>query len=165
MHDDENDEISKSERKRRMHALQDLGVRLVALREEALSGLDLPEQVADAVRHARTLAREARRRQLQYIGKLLRRHELPDLVARVDALEAPARAATQRLHRVEGWRDRLIDDDAALDALLSEYPDADAQRLRTLIRNARRERTAGEPPRSRRALFQLLNETLAGSRR
>lgn len=165
MHDDENDEISKSERKRRMHALQDLGMRLVALREEALAGLDLPDVVADAVRHARTLAREARRRQLQYIGKLLRRHELPDLVARVDALEAPARAATQRLHQVEGWRDRLLDDDAALDALLGDYPDVDVQRLRTLIRNARHERAAGAPPRSRRAIFQLLTEILAGSKR
>ena len=159
MNDDE--DISKSERKRRMHALQDLGLRLVELREEALAGLDLPEDVADAVRLARDLSREARRRQCQYIGKLLRRHALPDLAQRLDALSAPARAATQRLHDVERWRDRLIAEPRALALFLADHPRTDAERLHALVAQAQGEQASGRPPRARRALFQFLREILS----
>lgn len=155
---EQNDEISKSELKRRMHALQDLGARLVDLRDDALEALGVPEDVADAVRLARTLSREARRRQIQYIGKLLRRHPLPDLGERLAEMQAPANAANERLHRVEQWRDRLMADDDALDAFLIDYPGADSGQLRDLVAEARREQAAGRPPRSRRALFQLLRE-------
>lgn len=156
------DPPSKSQRKRDMHALQDLGTELVELTEEQLASVELPENLRDAVMEARRLAgeHEALRRQMQYIGKLMRHIDPQPLRASVDAYKAVSREATARLHLLERWRTRLLQDDNAVAELVNAYPHADASRLRALIRNAERERGAGQPPKSFRALFQLLNETI-----
>lgn len=158
-----NDELpSKSQRKRDMHALQDLGTELVELNDEQLAGVELPENLRDAVLEARRLEgkHEARRRQMQYIGKLMRHIDPEPIRSRIDTYKAVSREATARLHRLERWRARLLEDESALTQFMSEFPDADAARIRTLIRNAARERGANQPPKSFRALFQLLNETI-----
>jgi len=152
---------SKTQRKKDMHALQDLGAELVELNERELASVDLPESLRDAVMAAQRITKfGARKRQLQYIGKLMRNIDPEPIRERIDAFKAVSNAQTARLHLIERWRSRLLDDENAITELIAAHPHADAQRLRVLLRNAERERAAGEPPKSFRALFQLLNETI-----
>ena len=151
--------VSKTQRKRDMHALQDLGEALVALPAARLAELDLPERLRDAVAEARRISKfGALRRQLQYIGRLMRDIDSSAIAARLDAWNGQSREATAHLHQLERWRERLLEDDAALEALLADYPQADVPRLRALVRNARREQAEGRPPASFRALFQALKD-------
>jgi len=165
-HDDDYDDDSefsgpsKSQLKREAQALQDLGTELVELRAEQLKRLDLPEDLRDAVELARRInQRGGRKRQLQYIGKLMRGIDAEPIRAALDALRRPAREDTARQHRLENWRDRLLaEGDAALEALLEDYPNADRQHLRRLIRDAQRETTQEKSPKSARALFRYLRD-------
>ena len=153
--------ISKTRRKQAVHELQALGEELVELNENQLATVGLPESLLDAVMHARTITKhEARRRQMQYIGKLMRRVDPAPIRTALDAFQAPARSQSAFHKRIESWRERLLADPGALDSLLAEYPGADVQKLRTLASGALRERAAHVPPRSYRALFQLLLQTL-----
>ena len=157
-----NEELpSKTQRKRQMHELQDLGEQLVELNEEQLATVELPDNLRDAVLDARRIRKfEARRRQLQYIGKLMRKVDPEPIRSRLAAYKAVSTAQTARLHMLERWRLRLLEEEGALSELLAAYPHADAARLRTLIRNTLRERQAGQPPKSFRALFHLLDDTI-----
>jgi ribosome-associated protein len=153
---------SKTQRKKEVHALQDLGEALVALEPDKLAELDLPTRLHDAVMQARQISKfGALRRQMQYIGRLMREEGDAAMIrGRLDAWNGNSIDETARLHLLERWRSRLMADDAALADLLAAHPGADAQRLRTLIRNAKRETEAGKPPKSFRELFQLLREML-----
>ncbi len=153
---------SRTRRKLDDQALQDLGEALVAVSEEKLAELDLPERLGDAIMHARGISKfGALRRQMQYIGRLMREEgDAETIRARLDAWNGVSVEETVRLHLIERWRLRLLDDEKALDALIAEYPRAEIQRLRTLIRNTKREKEAGKPPKSFRELFQVLRETL-----
>lgn len=152
---------SKTQRKNSAAALQTLGTELVALGREQLSRLALPETLYDAVRDAqRITSHEGRRRQLQYIGKLMRGIDPAPIQTQLDALKAVPAAEVARMHRIERWRDRLIDDADAIGAFAAEFPQADLQQLRTLVRNTRHEREAGKPPKSYRAMFQWLRDII-----
>jgi ribosome-associated protein len=152
---------SKSQRKRQMHELQDLGAALVALNDEQLAAVDLPENLRDAVLEARRITQwEGRRRQMQYIGKLMRFTDAEPIRERIAAYNAVSTEQTARLHRLERWRERLLEDESALTELVNTCPKADVARFRLLVRNTKRERERGQPPKSFRALFKLLNETL-----
>ena len=152
---------SKTQRKKQMLALQDLGAELVALNEDQLTAIALPDNLRDAVLEAKGIVKfEARRRQLQYIGKLMRTVDPEPIRTRLNAWKATSRTHTSQLHRIERWRERLLAEEGAVGELLSAYPRADAQRLRTLVRNAQRERQLEKPLKCYRALFQLLRETL-----
>jgi ribosome-associated protein len=153
---------SRTQRKREDLALQDLGEELVAVAEEKLAGLDLPERLRDAVIEARNISRfGALRRQMQYIGRLMREEgDVAAIRSRIGSWKGVSAAETARLHLVERWRERLLNDDSALEQLIGEFPRADVRRLRTLLRNARRESGAGKPPKSFRELFRVLRETL-----
>lgn len=151
---------SKSARKREAHAQQALGETLLGIPEAEWPALAVPEELAEALRAAlRIHARGGRRRQLQYIGKLMRRID-SDAIARALAQRADRHAtATRDFHRLEQWRDHLLDDgDEALSAFLADHPGADRQHLRQLIRNAQREKAADRPPRAARLLFKYLRE-------
>jgi ribosome-associated protein len=163
------DRPSKSQVKREMLALLDLGRQLVDLPAEKLKQLSLDENLYDAVRQAqRTTSREGRRRQIHYVGKLMRNAEADAIRAQMDIWENGSREETRAMHRIEALRDLLLDNDNALTQLLSEYPGADVQHLRTLIREGRKEiqnntalQPGQEPARKHyRALFQAL-KTLA----
>ena len=152
---------SKTQLKKQMHDLQALGAELVELNEQQLASVDLPERLLDAVKAARSMTKfGARRRQLQYIGKLMRDVDPDPIRSRLDAWKSASRAQTMRLHLLERWRTRLIEEPDAVTAFTREYPRADTARLRLLVRNTHRERDAQQAPRSYRALFQLLNETI-----
>lgn len=148
---------SKSQRKRDMQALQDLGAALVRLAAEQVRRLDLPESLRQAVLDAQKItAHEGRRRQIQYVGKLMRQVDAAPIQAQLDAINGESKAAVALMHRCERWRDRLLDDDGALTELLAERPLDDVQALRATIRAARRERSAGQSPRHARELYRLL---------
>lgn len=149
--------VSKTRRKKAVHALQALGEELVALSDEQLARMELPEPLRDAVIEARRITRfEAKRRQLQYIGKLMRRVEAEPIRAALDATLARSRGEAAVHRRIEAWRERLLADAGAVGELLVEYPGADGRRLRALTRTALRERAEGRPPRAFRALYQAL---------
>ncbi|MEK6594047.1 MAG: ribosome biogenesis factor YjgA [Pseudomonadota bacterium] len=161
---DEN-QPSKTQRKKQMTDLQDLGAELVELNEERLASLALPESLLDAVMEARRMTKfEARRRQLQYVGKLMRHVDSGPIRARLDSWQSVSREHIALLHRIERWRERLLAEDAAFAQFVSEYPQADAQQLRALVRNTQRERETGKPPKNYRAMFQLLREVMEKAR-
>jgi ribosome-associated protein len=158
---EESNPISKTQRKREMLELQTLGEDLTRLTEAQLSELELPERLLDAVLEARRISKfGALRRQLQYIGRLMREVDSEAIAARLEAWKGTSREATAHLHLLERWRERLLVDDAALFDLAHSYPGCDTQKIRLLIRNARREREASQAPRSFRALFQELRELI-----
>ena len=155
------DRPSKTQRKKDVHALQALGEELVALSEDRLSGIDLPERLRDAVMAARRITRfEARRRQLQYIGKLMRGVDPAPIRAALDAWHMQSHGHVALQKRVEAWRARLLADEHAPADLLAEYPGADAAALRALVRDALHERDAHRRPRAYRALYQALRALL-----
>lgn len=160
------DAPSKTQRKKDMAALQALGVRLTRLNTAQLRQVDLPERLREAIEAARRItAHEARRRQMQYIGKLMRGVDAGPIEQALEHLGGESQAAVALMHRCERWRDRLLADDDALTALLDESPvedvkPLDVQPLRALIRAARRERDADQPPRHARELYRWLHERL-----
>lgn len=158
---------SKSQVKRDMHALLDLGKRLVDLPTDRLRQLPLAEKLYDAIVLAqRTTSREGRRRQVHYVGKLMRDAPAQAIREQLDTWAHGSRAETQALHRLEALRTALLEDDNALTELLRAYPGVDIQRLRTLIREGRKEtrQNAALLPgqqaqrKHQRALFQALKQ-------
>ncbi|HEX9684622.1 MAG TPA: ribosome biogenesis factor YjgA [Burkholderiales bacterium] len=148
---------SKTQRKKAVHALQALGEELVALTAEQLARVALPELLRDAVMAARRITRfEAKRRQLQYIGKLMRRVEVEPIRAALDAALARSRGEAAAHKRIEAWRERLLADPGAVNELVADFPGADRRQLRALARAALRERAEGRPPRAFRELYQAL---------
>jgi ribosome-associated protein len=151
---------SKTQLKQKSHALQTLGEEVSALSDERLARLDMPEALRDAIlAYRKTKSHEGRRRQLQYVGKLMRAAD--EAVLREAVAEAALGSAKEalRLHDIERWRGELISDDAALTRWLQEHPDTDTQQLRSLVRAARREAALPpeqRQPRSYRELFQFL---------
>jgi ribosome-associated protein len=154
--------ISKTRRKHDMLARQQVGEALVALSEAQLQALSLPERLFDAVVEAKRIGKfGALRRQLQYIGRLMREDaDSIAIAAQLEALRGESRRACAEIHVLERWRDRLLESDDALTRLLAAHPGADAQRLRALVRNARRERSLGRAPASFRELFQALRSII-----
>ncbi|AUT58876.1 ribosome biogenesis factor YjgA [Paraburkholderia sp. SIMBA_049] len=154
------DRPSKSQLKREMHALQELGVELVALPKDALKRMPMPESLDDAVRAARRITdHEGKRRQMQYVGKVMRGlldEETAALREALDKYKGVNKAETARLHWIERTREKLLADDAALTEFIRQHPAVDPQEGRTLIRNARREAQQGKPPRYFRDLFQWI---------
>ncbi len=153
---------SKSQVKREMHALQELGRQLVELNERQTEQVPLTPQLEKAIIEARRLPhREARRRQLQYIGKLMRE---ADHQAIADALERLRSVNDRHIHLqhlAEQWRDRLMSGDShALETFIDEYPQADIQHLRQILRLALKEKAQDKPPAQARKLFRYIRDLL-----
>jgi ribosome-associated protein len=149
--------LSKTRRKQAMHDLQDLGEALVALDPKALAKLDLPERLADAVAQARGITRhEARRRQLQYVGRLMRDVDPEPIRAALERLAGLGQAERTHFAAAERWRDRLLAEADALDAFLAQHPAVDRPELAGLVVDARAERAANRPPHRFRALFRVI---------
>jgi ribosome-associated protein len=169
-------ESSKTDLKRESTELQKLGEALLTLRADLMQGLPLPEKLADAVEQAQRITNfEGKRRQMQFIGKLMRGLDPESLQAVRDALEAQRKGSAQdalSLHQAEQWRDDLIARDEAFEQWLSAHPATDTQQLRALIRQARKDVqpdadsiSKGLAPRHGRAyreIFQLVRDELSG---
>ena len=165
------DEASRTDLKRESDALQKLGEELMSLRAGLFEKLPIEEKLVDAIAEAKRITNfEGKRRQMQFIGKLMRALEPDALEAIRSALaeqnSVPA-AETAALHEAERWRDRLIADDDALGGWIETHPATDSQQLRALVRQARKDLKAGLPgeaPRQGKAyreVFQLVREQLA----
>lgn len=159
--EDEVDEIiwvSKSEIKRDAEELKRLGAELVD-RENALDKIPLDTDLRDAIELAQRIKKEGRRRQLQLIGKMLRNRDVDPIRQALDKLKNRHNQQVALFHKLEQIRDRLIDDgDDAVAEVLNLWPDADRQQLRSLIRNAKKEKEGNKPPKSARLIFQYLRE-------
>lgn len=165
------DEASKTDLKRESTELQALGEELLLLRADLLDGLGLDEKLLDAIGEAKRITNfEGKRRQLQFVGKLMRKLDAATLDAARAALaeqQRPGARDTAQLHEAERWRDRMLADDDAVGGWIETHPATDAQQLRTLVRQARKDLQAGKPgeaPRQGKAyreLFQLVRAQLA----
>jgi ribosome-associated protein len=164
-HDDPDARPSKTALKKQAHELQTLGQALADVADDKLADLPMEEALLDAVReYKRTRSHEGRRRQLQYIGKLMRSSDVEPLREAVAALQIGNAQHTLALHQAEHWRVELVADDDALTRWMAEHPQSDLQHLRSLIRNARKD--AALPPEQRhgrawRELFQFIKPQLS----
>lgn len=168
------EEPSRTDLKRESAELQKLGESLLTLRADLMQRLQLPEKLLEALAQAKRITNfEGKRRQMQYVGKLMRGLDEDALQAIRDTLDEQRRGSASEalaLHRAEQWRDKLIESDEALQEWLAAYPETDTQQLRTLIRQARKDAPAerdavsrGLAPRHGRAyreIFQLVRQQL-----
>ncbi|UAB69891.1 ribosome-associated protein [Vibrio sp. SCSIO 43132] len=149
--------VSKTEMKQDMEALQKLGEELVELKPAVLDKFPLNEDLRDAIADAQRFKNEARRRQLQYIGKLMRTEDPEPIQAALDKVRNKHSQATAELHKLEQLRDRVIaEGDSAIADVIELYPTADRQRLRQLARQAKKEKQGNKPPKAFREIFQTL---------
>lgn len=152
--------VSKTRRKKEMHELQALGERLTGLNNGQLAALPMPEDLRDAILDFRGMTKhEARRRQLQYIGRIMREVDAEPIREKLREWDGQSRGAVAAQHRLERWRDRLIEEEAALAEFIAEHRGAaelDIQHLRGLIRQAREERAREKPPKHYRELYREL---------
>jgi len=155
---DNDDLISKSQRKREATAAQDLGKDLLSLSVEAMKTIELPESLRQALDDARRIKKNsALKRQLQYIGKLMRRIDVEPIREQYLQLTNHYRKDVKNFHHLEKWRDRLLaEGDKALEELINEAPNTDRQHLRQLIRQAAKETKLKKPPKSAREIFKYL---------
>ena len=171
-------DASRTDLKRESDELQDLGKELLSLRSDLFDAVGLPDKLVDALAEAKRITNfEGKRRQMQYVGKLMRKLEPEVVQAARTALEEQHKGSASeklQLHLAEQWRDRLIVDDATLPLWMDEHPTTDTQQLRALIRQARKDAppsdkaavSLGLAPRKGRAyreLFQLVREHLGGT--
>ena len=153
--------ISKTRRKKNMHALQHLGEQLVTLSPAHLEQLDLDEKLRDAIIEARKLKKfEARRRQMQYIGRLMRGTDPAPIHQKLDNILGPSRQHQAWLVLVEQWRERLLHDAGAIEEFAQMYPHAELQSLRILVGNAKQEASESKLPKSYRVLFRELSKLI-----
>jgi ribosome-associated protein len=158
----EYDRPSKSELKRQSNELQKLGEQLIEAPRDRVKRVPMPENVRDAILMCQTITNhEGRRRQLQYVGKMMRtldEEEVGIIQRTIESWKGASKAETASLHALERRRDKLLADDKALTQLLEEHPQLDVQHLRTLIRNARKEQAENKPPKAYREIFQILKD-------
>lgn len=154
--------VSKTQLKAEADAQQAIGKKLIELPKDRLHKLVLPEALLEAVIEAKRLtANGAIRRQLQYIGRLMRDTDIAPIVEQLNRWEGKHNDENARFHLLERWRDRLINDvsgSSVLQEFVALYPQVEIQQLRTLSRNAQKEAAANKPPKSSRELFKLLRE-------
>lgn len=153
---------SRSQIKRDMQALQDLGSTLVKLSTKDLAKIPLPEKLAGAIAHAKELrSNSAFKRQIQFIGKIIRSLDMAPVLQALDAIRQCGQQSTSHFHAIEQWRDRIINEgQSALNEFVGQHPEVDRQQLRQLMLNAAKEAKQGKPPKSARNLFKLLRELL-----
>jgi len=152
--------VSKSQRRRDALELKSLAQELIKLNQAKLGRVPLNDMVRDAIMEARQIrSNVARKRQMQYVAKLLRRDDPEPILLALEKFDGEAREITGRQHRAEGWRDFLIETgDPAVGELIKLRPGLDTQAIRQLIRNARAELARNRPPAAARSLFKILRE-------
>ena len=160
-YEDDDDFVSKSELKREAQRFQDLGKTLTELPNNKWKELPISENLYNAlVENARLKQNEAKRRHLQYIGKVMRNEDCEAIQDALDLLDPSSEAYGRRIRQQELWRTRLVSDPNGLNAFIEEHPTVDRQQLRNLVRNAQKEMSS-EPPKpgtSYKKLFQLIKE-------
>jgi ribosome-associated protein len=158
---EDDDFISKTRRKKQMHDLQAVGAALTKLSAEQISHLSLPDELREAVLDAKRFTKhEAIRRQLQYIGRIMRDMDVAPIAAQIEALHAPSHRQTALFHRAEKWRTDMIADPTTINAFAAEFPGVDAKQLQVLVSKAAAEHASGRPPKHFRELFHAINAAI-----
>ena len=158
--DQQEDSKSKTQIKREMLAQQALGEKIANMGAH-MERLPLDDELKGAIELARRINRkkDGYRRQLQFIGKLLRKRDIAPIEDAIARVENQHQLANRHFHQLEAWRDRLLSEkDDAVNALMEDKPQADRQKLRQLVRQANKEAELNKPPKSARELFQYLRE-------
>ncbi|MDA0910396.1 MAG: DUF615 domain-containing protein [Proteobacteria bacterium] len=161
--DDFTEEKSRTKIKKEAHDITDFGKKLTELSEDRIKKMPLDEKIIDQIIKAKSMQRIALKRQLQYIGKLMRNADLSEAYATYDGYTQKNQVEIAKIHRLEQLRDALVNEHtmkAALDKLMNDHPHTDTQQLRQLIRNHHKEVSQQNPGKSYRQIFQLLKETL-----
>lgn len=160
--DEEYDRPSKSQKKRDMIALQKLGEQLAVEPKDRIMRVPMPDDLRNAIFECqRTKGHEARRRQMQFIGKKMRdlnEEQIAAIQKMFERWRGQSKSETALMHAIERQRERLLANDSALTELLAQHHDLDAQHLRTLVRNARKEQAENKPPKAYREIFQILKQ-------
>jgi ribosome-associated protein len=159
-HFEEQPLASKSQRRREALELRSLASELIKLSAARLGRVPLNDSVRSAVMEAHQIrSNVARKRQLQYVAKLLRRIDPEPIIQTLEKFDGEARQLTGRQHRSEAWRDFLLESgDDAVGVLMQQRNDVDTQAIRQLLRNAHKDASRNKPPASARALFRLLRK-------
>ncbi|TNE72142.1 MAG: DUF615 domain-containing protein [Gammaproteobacteria bacterium] len=163
IYDEEEFGKSKSQLKREMQALQDLGKHMLDLSDDQLATLPISDTLRAAIVESRRIRQnEAKRRHLQYIGKVIRQEDDLDAIQRaIDAFDAGSEEHTRRHHLAERWRDRMVaEGDSAVGEFIGYCPDADIQHLRNLARNARKDQEKQKNTGQARKLFRYIRERI-----
>jgi ribosome-associated protein len=158
--------ISKSQKKRDMTALQKVGEQLAALSPATLGKFDLPENLLRAILEAKKIQKSkfgAQKRQMQYIGRLMREVDAEPIIAQLGELKAPGKQANALHHLAERWREKLLADSTALGAFLSDFPETDSDALALEIAATKDELAKGKPPKHFRLLYQSIHQQIAKS--
>ena len=161
MQAEDDDFISKTRRKKEMTGLQKLGAELVKLSPELLGRIEMPEELRAAVLDCKRFNKhEAVRRQMQYIGRIMRDLDAAPIAEQLAAMQAPSRRQTALFHVAEKWRDDMLRDPEAVALFKNDFPGVDLDKLRKLVERAREEQRTGKPPKHFRQLFHELNAVL-----
>lgn len=162
--EEEYERPSKSQRKREMTALQKTGEQLVNESADRVKRTPMPENLREAILECQRIRNhEGRRRQLQYIGKIMRsldEETIATINRTIESWRGLSKADTLLMHALENQREKLLADERALTEFLHKYPQADIQQLRTLIRNAKKETAANKPPKAYREIYRLLKQIM-----
>ena len=162
--EEEYERPSKSQRKREMTALQKTGEQLVNESADRIKRTPMPENLREAILECQRIRNhEGRRRQLQYIGKIMRsldEEAIATINRTIESWRGQSKADTLLMHALENQREKLLADERALTEFLHKYPQADIQQLRTLIRNAKKETAANKPPKAYREIYRLLKQIM-----
>lgn len=152
---------SKSQVKREMQALQDLGVEISKLTPEQRAKIPLEGDLKDAIEEApKITSNSAKKRHMQFIGKLMRKADYEDIQAAYEKVMEASHQLARQHHLVEHWRDVLLNDAKAMNTFIDQFPHVDRQQLRQLIRAAEKEKQNNKPPASARKLFRLIRDTM-----
>ena len=155
----EDERVSKTQVKKEMTELQKMGAQLAEIPPSQLEAMDIPEALRNAVLESKKIrSHEAKRRQMQYIGRLMRDVDAAPIRAQLAAIDAGSAQSVAAHKRLEAWREKLLADDGALTKFAAAFPGTDLQELRTLIRNSRKEAKEAKPPRAFRDLFRFIKQ-------
>ena len=156
---DEEEFISKTRRKKLAHDQQALGAALVKLPKEQLARISMPDGLRSAIQDAQRFTKhEAIRRQLQYIGKIMREMDTTPIAEQLSALTTPSRRQTALFHVAERWREEMLADSTAIERFAEEFPTVDLEALRNLVAAAAVERKSSKAPKRYRELFHAINQ-------
>ena len=158
--DEENKEfVSKTELKKDSKKIQAFGKKISELSSEEISSFKFPDTILKAIKDCKSIkSNVAKKRQAQYLGKLLREIDLSEAYLRMDQINSNSQLEVRNNHKAEIWRESLIQDKNALTELIKLYPDVDRQKIRQLIQNTLKETKASNPPKYYRQLFKYIKE-------
>ncbi len=158
--DDENKEfVSKTELKKESKEIQAFGKKISALSLEEISTFNFPDNISSAIKDCKSIkSNAAKKRQVQYLGKLLREIDLSEAYLRINQINSNSQLEVQKNHKAEIWRDRLIQNKNALTEFIGLFPNIDRQKIRQLIQNTLKEIKSSNPPKYYRQLFKYIKE-------